>query len=95
MSNSIEELTAVTNLIHLSFHRNRNQHRLAKWWSSLSQLKRHIQKLVSELSVLDTAAQYEIKGKSKSESKYVRTAREKVEARVEFLENWLVPSCYL
>jgi ribonuclease MRP protein subunit RMP1 len=87
-----EELTSISQTLHLFHHRNHNQHRLAKWYKSLSQLRRHISKLILELETLDTAITYSSKNE---ESKYVRAAREKVEDRVEFMENWLEKRCYI
>ncbi|KAJ5362282.1 hypothetical protein N7541_003126 [Penicillium brevicompactum] len=36
----MEELLAVHSLLHLIFHRNKNQHHRTKWWKWLSMLKR-------------------------------------------------------
>ncbi|CAI7583726.1 unnamed protein product [Penicillium viridicatum] len=36
----MEEILAVHSTLHLIFHRNKNQHRRAKWWKWLSILKR-------------------------------------------------------
>jgi ribonuclease MRP protein subunit RMP1 len=62
MPTPTEELTAISHLLHLSFHRNKNQHRLTKWWSSLSQLRRQVQKLIFELSTLKTAEKFDVTG---------------------------------
>ncbi|KAJ5491596.1 hypothetical protein N7539_003163 [Penicillium diatomitis] len=35
-----QEIRAVHDILHLVYHRNKNQHRHAKWWKWLSQLKR-------------------------------------------------------
>lgn len=35
-----EEVRAVQSILHLIFHRNKNQHTRAKWWKWLSMLKR-------------------------------------------------------
>ena len=42
------ELQEVTKLLQLIFHRNKNQHHLAKWWKWLSMLKRCLLKLPHE-----------------------------------------------
>ncbi|KAJ5470867.1 hypothetical protein N7530_008224 [Penicillium desertorum] len=36
----MEEILAVHSMLHLIFHRNKNQHRRTKWWKWLSILKR-------------------------------------------------------
>ncbi|KAJ6023261.1 uncharacterized protein N7446_013620 [Penicillium canescens] len=35
-----QEILAIHSILHLIFHRNKNQHRGAKWWKWLSALKR-------------------------------------------------------
>lgn len=35
-----QEIRAVHSLLHLIYHRNKNQHQRAKWWKWLSLLKR-------------------------------------------------------
>jgi ribonuclease MRP protein subunit RMP1 len=102
-----EELTSISQLLHLAHHRNKNQHRLSKWYKSFSQLRRQVSKLLAEIESLETAERFDVtgtgkgkagKGKGKldgKESKYVKAAREKVEARVEFLEERVVEKCYL
>ncbi|KAK4869712.1 hypothetical protein LT330_006094 [Penicillium expansum] len=37
---NIEDILAVHSMLHLIFHRNKNQHRRTKWWKWLSILKR-------------------------------------------------------
>ena len=46
---SIPRLTHESNLLHLLFHRNKNQHRLSKWWKDLSLLRSNVRKLIIEL----------------------------------------------
>lgn len=36
-------------MLHLTYHRNKNQHRLAKWWKWLSMLRRCVAKLLLDL----------------------------------------------
>ena len=45
-------LTHEFNLLHLLFYRNKNQHRLSKWWKDLSLLRSNVRKLISELESL-------------------------------------------
>jgi ribonuclease MRP protein subunit RMP1 len=84
------ELISISLTLHLFHHRNHNQHRLAKWYKSFSQLRRHISKLILELETLDTSILY-----SSEDSKYVQAAREKVEDRVEFIRTWLEERWYV
>ncbi|KAL4926533.1 uncharacterized protein BDV17DRAFT_154983 [Aspergillus undulatus] len=48
-----DELLRVHSIIHLIFHRNRNQHGRTKWWKWLSILKRTVWNLVTSLSPSD------------------------------------------
>lgn len=100
-----KELFALTQLLHLINHHNKNQHRLSKWYKSLSTFRRQTVKLVVEVQELDTALAFSVVNKKKDgragadksakEGKYVRLAREKVEMRVAFwvnqcLERWFM-----
>jgi ribonuclease MRP protein subunit RMP1 len=84
-----EELQSISQILHLTHHRNKNQHRLAKWWRAFSMLRRNISKLSTEL---DTNIQYTALS---AKSKKTIESREIVERRVEFLEDHLVPRAYL
>jgi len=98
MPNPREELTSIHQILHLTHHRNKNQHRLSKWYKSFSQLRRHVSKLILELDSLDTALKFSSssttangngkRGKGGEENKYVRAAREKVENRVRYMRVW-------
>lgn len=93
------ELVSLNQLLHLAHHRNRNQHRLSKWYKSLSTFRRQIAKLLLEVKELDIAIEFSVENRKKDgrkeggqgkEGKYVRMAREKVEGRVAFWEERLV-----
>jgi ribonuclease MRP protein subunit RMP1 len=91
-----ESLVSVQQLLHLTHHRNKNQHRLSKWYKSFSILRRQISKLIAELETLETAEIYSTKGKKdEEESKFVTAAREKVEKRGRFLRERVLEDCYL
>jgi ribonuclease MRP protein subunit RMP1 len=103
-----EDLTSIHQILHLTHHRNKNQHRLSKWYKPFSQLRRQVAKLIAELEALEVAEKFSTgsgKGQGKSggggnaaragESKYAKAAREKVELRVRFLGEWLVGGCFL
>ncbi|KAI9785017.1 MAG: hypothetical protein M1839_001214 [Geoglossum umbratile] len=47
------ELKEISNLLHVITHRNKNQHRLAKWWKWFSMLRRSINHLRTELDGRD------------------------------------------
>ncbi|GKZ58358.1 hypothetical protein AnigIFM49718_004176 [Aspergillus niger] len=49
MSTDVERVYAVHSILHLIFHRNKNQHRGTKWWKWLSILKRVTLKLARSL----------------------------------------------
>ncbi|KAF8859625.1 hypothetical protein BDZ45DRAFT_673166 [Acephala macrosclerotiorum] len=86
-------LHEINQLLHLIHHRNKNQHRLLKWYKPFSILRRNIAKLHSEVEILETAEKFSSKG-GKGE-KYVKEAREVVEDRVEFLGERVLGSAYL
>ena len=46
---TLEKLVPVQQLLHLTVHRNKNQHRITKWWGNLQLLRRNIKKLVEML----------------------------------------------
>ncbi|KAF4634613.1 hypothetical protein G7Y89_g3506 [Cudoniella acicularis] len=75
--------------LHLLHHRNKNQHRLAKWYKSLSQFRRQIPKLVSEFEAYYSARAI------KEESVYVVKARESLIARISFVRERLIGRWYL
>jgi ribonuclease MRP protein subunit RMP1 len=94
MSTPKESLFSLHQLLHLTHHRNKNQHRLSKWYKPFSILRRQISKLISELETLETAELYASKEERLRENKYVMAAREKVEARVKFLREYVLENCF-
>jgi ribonuclease MRP protein subunit RMP1 len=89
-----ESLISTHQLLHLTHHRNKNQHRLSKWYKWFSTLRRQISKLITELETLETAETYSSKKKGE-ENKYVKAARERVEVRVAFLRERVIGDAYL
>ena len=92
-------LLSISQILHLTHHRNKNQHRLTKWYKHLSILRRNISKLLSEVEILETAEKFTDvggggKGKGKGE-KYVKDAKMVVERRVEFLEDWVLERAFV
>ncbi len=51
--NALAEIRQNADLLHLLVHRNRNQHRHAPWWSSLTLLRRHVRGIVEERDEFD------------------------------------------
>ncbi|KAL3425652.1 hypothetical protein PVAG01_02443 [Phlyctema vagabunda] len=89
------ELETISNLLHLAHHRNKNQHRLSKWWGTFSQLRRQLSKLCLEI---DASPYHQQTTKSKSKSKNQKMLEERksrVEQRAEFLLDILLERCYL
>ncbi|KAI9368003.1 hypothetical protein BJX61DRAFT_537600 [Aspergillus egyptiacus] len=74
-----DEIHRVHSILHLIFHRNRNQHGRAKWWKWLSILKRTVWKLALSLSTNSEA----VSGTASSAEFYKQYLSERV-----------VPRCY-
>lgn len=53
-----QEIQAVHAVLHLIYHRNKNQHQPAKWWKWLSRLKRTAADLGSQDTGLAVPAAY-------------------------------------
>ncbi|OBT89839.1 hypothetical protein VE02_00866 [Pseudogymnoascus sp. 03VT05] len=70
----------IQHLLHLTAYRNKNQHRIAKWWASFSILRRQLGKLITALENPDAA---------------FRAKKIEIEKRVVFLREEVVPRCYL
>lgn len=51
MNIDTESLTTEYQLLHLVYHRNYNQHRVARWWRSFNELHRHVRRVLKLLSV--------------------------------------------
>lgn len=86
---ALPALKQIHALLHLTHHRNKNQHRLAKWWSALSMLRRNVDKLILELEKLEAL------GMGKTARKERREVEGRVVERVEFLREGLMEKCYL
>lgn len=84
-----DELQNLVALLTLFHHRNKNQHRLAKWYKSLTILHRQTPELLSCLTNYYSALELSAK------SRYTVEAREKLVERVDFLGKWVLGKCYL
>jgi ribonuclease MRP protein subunit RMP1 len=71
-------------LLHLLFHRNKNQHRLLKWWQWLSTLRRNLTKLLAEHDLITNA----------KTTPNRNAAVVKFKDRVAFMRTVVVPSAY-
>ncbi|KAI5804034.1 hypothetical protein DFH27DRAFT_390375 [Peziza echinospora] len=71
-------LTHELGLLHLVFHRNRNQHHSSKWWKHLSILKRTLHKLTQKLSSLPPPAHSDSTTANNSHTSLTKTARKKL-----------------
>jgi ribonuclease MRP protein subunit RMP1 len=84
------ELESILSMLSAFAHRNKNQHRLSKWWKPFSQLRRHVSSLVRELEV----AQRE-EHRYGAEHRRGMAAREAVDRRAGFLVVALVPRAFM
>jgi hypothetical protein len=48
---AIASLAPALELLERFHHRNKNQHRLSKWWAQADMLRRHVRKMLGELEV--------------------------------------------
>jgi ribonuclease MRP protein subunit RMP1 len=71
-------------LLHLLFHRNKNQHRLLKWWQWIATLRRNLNKLLAEHDLIT-------KAKTTPDRNAAVT---KYKERVTFMRRVVVPSAY-
>ena len=74
-----EKLQAIHSLLHLVFHRNKNQHANSKWWKWLSLLKRTTLKLATAFADLEAFNTLEIS----------------IDSYKQYLRAHVVPRCYL
>ncbi|ESZ94513.1 hypothetical protein SBOR_5093 [Sclerotinia borealis F-4128] len=87
-------LVALTQLLHLTHHRNKNQHRLSKWYISFGILRRQVARLLSVVPEFVIASQSRGKVKGKAREKRDREERV-VQDLVRLIGERVVPGCYL
>ncbi|KAF2142849.1 uncharacterized protein K452DRAFT_248390 [Aplosporella prunicola CBS 121167] len=75
----IDELKTLNDLLHLIFHRNKNQHHLSFWWRGFATFRREYQHLLAE---------YEA-------SKTNKTSKKRAKARLDTWKQIRVPQWYL
>lgn len=73
-------LLPIAQLLHLIIFRNKNQHRITKWWGSLTLLHRNLKRLIEALESPEAG---------------FRKNREATLKLVTFLKEQIVPRCYL
>ncbi|KAF7886704.1 uncharacterized protein EAF02_003351 [Botrytis sinoallii] len=86
-------LLSLTHLLHLTHHRNKNQHRLSKWYISFGILRRQLSRLLSMIPehVMESS-RGKVKGKARERKE--REERE-LQSLVRFIQEDVVPVCYL
>ncbi|KAK6078539.1 hypothetical protein SCUP234_06162 [Seiridium cupressi] len=80
-------------------HRNKNQHRHARWWAAFNSLRRNVSRLISELEIAAQKAQ-KSSGSGKKRKREGKDAdgegREgAVEERAKWMRDYAVPEAYL
>ncbi|KAF2087015.1 hypothetical protein K490DRAFT_17082, partial [Saccharata proteae CBS 121410] len=81
-------LQDLINILHLIFHRNRNQHRQQLWWRDLSSFRRQLQQHLTDTEVLDGNARNPGVRGGKS------TVKKRCDERLGFWAAELVPRWY-
>ncbi|CAD6448442.1 1a03f54e-24a4-4c90-8e0b-5be3022e8371 [Sclerotinia trifoliorum] len=88
-------LLTLHQILHLTHHRNKNQHRLSKWYKSFNILRRQITRLLAlipEYVIESSRGKSKVKGKAKE-----RKEREERELQdlIGFMRKDVVGGCYL
>ncbi|KAF5871106.1 uncharacterized protein Bfra_007619 [Botrytis fragariae] len=86
-------LLSLTHLLHLTHHRNKNQHRLSKWYISFGILRRQVSRL---LSIIPEHVMESSRGKVKGKARERKEKEEReLQSLVKFIQEDVVPGCYL
>ncbi|KAF7935410.1 uncharacterized protein EAE97_008317 [Botrytis byssoidea] len=86
-------LLSLTHLLHLTHHRNKNQHRLSKWYISFGILRRQVSRL---LSIIPEHVMESSRGKVKGKARERKEREEReLQSLVRFIQEDVVPGCYL
>ncbi|OJD12596.1 hypothetical protein AJ78_06839 [Emergomyces pasteurianus Ep9510] len=85
-------LKSIHTTLHLIYHRNKNQHRGAKWWKWLVMLKRSMGQLVK------VVRRWELERERERDDGYDEDGDggvgAKVLERMQYMHVWVVPRCY-
>ncbi|KAK4193622.1 hypothetical protein QBC35DRAFT_536898 [Podospora australis] len=103
LTSAIESLSPVHEILCRFHHRNKNQHRIAKWWAQADMLRRHTGKFIFCLeNALEEAERLErigslMKRKKKKTEKRKREEEEEeeIKKRAGYLRWGLGPGCFL
>ncbi|KAK3301563.1 uncharacterized protein B0T15DRAFT_316248 [Chaetomium strumarium] len=66
---AIASLSPALELLERFHHRNKNQHRLSKWWAQADMLRRHVRKMLGELEAGLAEAERVAKARARDEKK--------------------------
>ncbi|KAK3313557.1 hypothetical protein B0H66DRAFT_356075 [Apodospora peruviana] len=98
---AINTLAPALDILERFHHRNKNQHRLSKWWSSADMLRRHLRKMIESLEdgfeEEEKKAKALLKKKKETSNKKMDQSGhgERIASRAEYLRHILVPRAYL
>ncbi|KAK3333878.1 hypothetical protein B0T19DRAFT_139841 [Cercophora scortea] len=92
LEQALGTLLPALELLERFHHRNKNQHRLSKWWAHADMLRRHLRKLAHILDAMETSSS--TAGKSKTKKKWTKAEHEALAARAAFLRRRVVPNAY-
>lgn len=84
------ELRTLHNLLHLLFHRNRNQHRRSIWWRAFSSFRRELGRLLGETAQLELLV---VPGKGVAERR--ECVQQRLESRLRFWQDVMVEKWYM
>ncbi|PQE13929.1 ribonuclease mrp subunit rmp1 protein [Rutstroemia sp. NJR-2017a BBW] len=87
-------LHSLSQILHLTHHRNKNQHRLAKWYISFGILRRQVSRLLALVPehILESKSRGKAKGKTRERE---RKREEDIQVAVRFMLARVVSGCYL
>jgi ribonuclease MRP protein subunit RMP1 len=87
-------LHSLYQILHLTHHRNKNQHRLAKWYISFGILRRQVSRLLALVPEYTLESQSRGKAKGKTRERE-RKREEDIQVAVKFMLARVVSECYL
>lgn len=95
------DLVPLLHILDAFNHRNKNQHRVARWWTQFSLLRRSTKRLHDALArrlrfrSAQNAGLKKIKSQHQKSSKAESALDDDIAARVHGLLNTTIPSCFL
>ncbi len=103
LQKSLTSLTPALDILERFHHRNKNQHRVAKWWVHADILRRHLRKTVisldARLSEVEktskTALTKTALKKKKAALKKGKKEDDEITVRASYLRGKLVPGAYM